>query len=350
MAFVAALEQCWPPFVLVAGLLLIGLIAGGDGLFAAAANRLERLPGSSLALFAACCLVIAVTTALLNLDTAAVFVTPVVIETAARRGTGQAPFLYGALFMANASSLYLPGSNLTNLLVLSSHGISGGAFFVKMLPAALAGSIVTAAGLAALHRGSLRRRPARAPSANHALRVGVGLASVVAAAVLVVTLRNAALPVFAIGVVAALLRLSQRRVSRAELRQRLGAPVLLALFGLAVALGTLTRATGFPGHAVASLSAPATAAVAALASVIVNNLPAAVLLSANHPAHPMALLVGLNIGPNLAVGGSLSAFLWWRAARGAGAHPSVLSCSRQGVVLAPLAIAAAVGLLAALGS
>lgn len=350
MAFVAALEQCWPPFLLVAGLLLIGLVAGRDGLFAAAASRLERLPGPPLALFAASCLLVAVTTALLNLDTAAVFLTPVLIEAARRRGTGEPPFLYGALFMVNASSLYLPGSNLTNLLVLSSRGVSGGTFFVKMLPAAIAATLLTAACLALIHRDALRHAASRTVDGLHDAHLGLGLAGTTAAAVLMVVLRDAALPVLAIGVLLALIRLAQGRVSRAELLEMLGARVLAGLFVLAVALGTVARATGFPGHAVAGLSAPATAALAAAATVIVNNLPATVLLSSHHLAHPTALLIGLNVGPNLALSGSLSALLWWRAARGVDAQPSALRFSRQGILLAPIAIAAAVAVSVAISA
>lgn len=346
----AALEQCWPPFLLVAGLLLIGLVAGRDGLFAAAASRLERLPGPPLALFAASCLLVAVTTALLNLDTAAVFLTPVLIEAARRRGTAEAPFLYGALFMVNASSLYLPGSNLTNLLVLSSHGVSGGAFFVKMLPAALAATLITAACLAVIHREGLRACAARAADGIHSPHIGVGLVATIAAAALMVVLKNAALPVLAIGLLVAVIRLSQGRVTARELLERLGAPVLVGLFVLAVVLGTIARTTGFPGHAVASLGAPATAALAAVATVVVNNLPAAVLLSSHHLAHPTALLIGLNLGPNLALSGSLSALLWWRAARGVGTRPSARAFSAQGIVLAPLAVAAAVALSLAIGA
>jgi arsenical pump membrane protein len=81
--------------------------------------------------------------------------------------------------------------------------------------------------------------------------------------------------------------------------------------------------------------------VAALASIAVNNLPAAVLLSAHGGVRPQALLFGLDLGPNLAVTGSLAVLLWWRAARASGLRPSALEYSRQGVMLAPLAIAAA---------
>jgi arsenical pump membrane protein len=59
------------------------------------------------------------------------------------------------------------------------------------------------------------------------------------------------------------------------------------------------------------------------------------------PAHPRSLLIGLDLGPNLFVTGSLSAFLWLRAARGVDARPSIRTYAWVGVVLAPLSIAAA---------
>ena len=50
----------------------------------------------------------------------------------------------------------------------------------------------------------------------------------------------------------------------------------------------------------------------------------------------VVMLIGLNLGPNVAVSGSLSAYLWFKAARSAGARPSALrftrcSCVRPGV-------------------
>ena len=76
-----------------------------------------------------------------------------------------------------------------------------------------------------------------------------------------------------------------------------------------------------------------------------NNLPAAVLLTPDPPLHGRALLLGLDIGPNLAVTGSLSALLWLRVARSLGATPSAKTYSRIGVVLAPLTLAAALAAL-----
>jgi arsenical pump membrane protein len=60
--------------------------------------------------------------------------------------------------------------------------------------------------------------------------------------------------------------------------------------------------------------------------------------------------VGLNVGPNLFVTGSLAWVLWLRVARRAGARPSVGTAAGLGAVAVPLAMVAALGLLAASGS
>jgi arsenical pump membrane protein len=354
----SALAQAWPPFVLVAGLLLIGLVTGRDGLFDAAAARLVRLPGPPFVLLLACFALIALVTALLNLDTSAVFLTPVLVKTARRRRVDVLPFLYGSVFMANASSLFLPGSNLTNLLVLSGEHVSGATFFTRMLAMALAAPLLTAAGLLAIHRrrlfvgggpnGSLTGGPADgqagmsggepASEPTRRLRLGLGFWGALLAAGLIVVLRNAAVPVLALGLVLVACRVRDGRLALAESISWLGVPALSSLFGLSVGLGTLARASSFPADLMHSAGGPLTAAVAALASVAINNLPAAVLLSSNAHPHVAALLLGLNVGPNLAVTGSLAVLLWWRAARAVGERPSVLEYSRQGLLLAPLAL------------
>src|SRR6059058_4345402 len=116
-AIIASAKQAWPPFVLVAGLLLIGAVAAAEGLFEALGARLARAPIGASALLLALLALVAIVTAVLNLDTAVVFLTPVLVHAARTRHLDERPFLYGSVFMANAASLVLPGSNLTNLLV-----------------------------------------------------------------------------------------------------------------------------------------------------------------------------------------------------------------------------------------
>jgi arsenical pump membrane protein len=153
-----------------------------------------------------------------------------------------------------------------------------------------------------------------------------------------------------VGVVAVAVLLAQRRERSHRVLEVLCLPVLAGLLGVAVALGTLGRAWSGPADLLAHLNSWRTAGLAALVSVLVNNLPAASLLAARVPHHPFSLLVGLNLGPNLFVTGSLAWVLWLRAARTAGAQTSVLHASRLGAVAVPISMATALGALALTGS
>jgi arsenical pump membrane protein len=344
MAARSAAAQDWPPFVLVAGLLLIGLVADEDGLFAAAGHRLARTAPSGIVLFGGAVVMIGVVTALLNLDTSVAFLTPVLIYTARSRGEGEAPLLYGCLLLSNAGSLFLPGSNLTNLIVLGHLHLSGGQFLDHMWAPALVALVVTAVVVAFFEHRSLRVRIDDATSADRPV-LGLGLVGVLAATVLVVFLHNPAIPVVAVGIAVVGVRVATRKADLRHVAEMLGVPVLVGLFGVAVALGTLGRVWSGPADLLAHLDRWGTAAVAAVSSVLVNNLPAASLLAARRPEHPFSLLIGLNLGPNLFVSGSLAWFLWLRAARSAGAQPSVARASRLGLVAVPLSMACALAVL-----
>ncbi|MGO8825575.1 MAG: SLC13 family permease [Acidimicrobiales bacterium] len=342
----AAAAQDWPPFVLVAGLLLVGLVADEDGLFAAGGSALARLSPNGLALYVGTVVLVVSVTTLLNLDTSVTFLTPVLVYAARSRGEGEAPLIYACLLLSNAGSLMLPGSNLTNLIVLGHLHLSGGAFFAHMAPAALAAAAVTALVVGAVHHRDLRTTIT--PAGGHERPVlGVGIVAVAAVTVLVVGLHSPAIPVAAVGIAAVVIR-SWRHdstTSPGAAVRILGLPVLVGLFGLAVALGTLGRTWSGPATLLSHLDAWGTAFTAALTSVLVNNLPAASLLAARQPPHPFELLVGLNIGPNMFVTGSLAWVLWLRSARAAGGRPDVRRASLLGLASAPLAIAAAVGVL-----
>jgi arsenical pump membrane protein len=340
----AAAAQDWSPFVLVTGLLLVGLVVDGDGIFAAAGHQLARVSRSGIVLFLGAVVMIAVVTAFLNLDTSVAFLTPVLIYTARSRGEGEAALLYGCLLLSNAGSLFLPGSNLTNLIVLGHFRISGGEFLAHMWAPALAALVVTAAVVGGVERRGLRVGT-QAPIPPDRPTVGLGLAAVVAVTVLVVVLPSPALPVALVGVAAAGTRLVAGRERPGHVLEMVGVPVLVALFGVAVALGTLGRVWSGPEQLLSHFDIWGTAVTGAVGSVVVNNLPAASLLAARAPRHPFALLIGLNLGPNLFATGSLAWVLWWRTARSVGARPSVAKACRLGVVAVPLSMVAALGLL-----
>jgi arsenical pump membrane protein len=345
----AAASQDWPPFVLVTGLLLVGLVADGDGLFAAVGQQLARTAKHGAVLFFGTSLVIGVVTALLNLDTSVAFLTPVLVYTAKSRNEDETPLLCAVLLLSNAGSLFLTGSNLTNLIVLNHYHLSGAAFLSRMWAPALVSFALTALVIAIVEHRAMRQRavPANRPER---FAFGLGFVAVVITTALVVSLRDPALPVLIVGVITVAIKLTRDRGQLHRVIELLSLPTLVGLFGIAVALGTLGRAWSGPATLMSHLNLWETAPFAAISAIVVNNLPAASLLAARVPPHPFSLLIGLNLGPNLFMTGSLSWLLWIRAARTAGAEPAIAKTSRIGLVAVPIAMAAALGVLVLTGS
>jgi arsenical pump membrane protein len=95
------------------------------------------------------------------------------------------------------------------------------------------------------------------------------------------------------------------------------------------------------GHGWAALLA--VAGIAAIAANLLNNLPATLTLlpvaAVDGPATALALLIGLNIGPNLTYIGSLANLLWRHALNGQA--PSARRFSALGAASVPLTLVAA---------
>ncbi len=344
----SAAQQNWPAFVLVTGLLLIGLAANDDHLFSAAGHRLARAAPDGRALFAGLAALIVVVTAVLNLDTSVAFITPVVVYTAHRRRDDGVVLLGACVLLSNAGSLLLPGSNLTNLIVFGHSHPSGSSFAATMALPWVVAATLTAAVIAVRGRREIAR-PGTKDGEAEPFVLGVGVVSIGMAVLLVVLLSSPALAVLAVGLAATAFKLAARRFELSDVREVLGLPVLVGLFGLAVGLGTAGRVWSLPSTVLEHLGPLATAAVAATSAVVLDNLPAASLLAARVPPHPYSLLIGLNIGPNLFATGSLAWVLWIRAARVAGVRAPVKRTTLTGLIAAPIAIAGAVVALELVG-
>ncbi len=341
-----AAGQTWPPFVLVTGLLMIGVAAHRDGLFDALGSLAGRVRAHPAVRLVALLMLVATVTAVLNLDTSVAFLTPVLIVAARNGSVDEEPFLYGTLLMSNAASLLLPGSNLTNLLVLAHQHISGAAFAARMLPAWIAAVAVTAGFSVFVHRHLLHRARPHPDPRRVSVPITWSSLAVAVAVVFMLVLRSPAVPVLLLGAALATRALHRHRMSAAEIGQAVQPATLVGVFCFAVALGTVARSWGGPSDLMVRANGAETAAIGAVTAVLINNLPAAVLLGPRGPAHPRALLLGLNIGPNLAVTGSLSALIWYRAATTIGARPSAARLSRLGMLVVPVSMAVA---LVALG-
>jgi arsenical pump membrane protein len=268
-------------------------------------------------------LVAAGTTAVLSLDATIVLLTPIVFATAARLRASPRPHVYACSHLANTASLVLPVSNLTNLLAFSASGVSFTRFAELMVLPWLAALAIEWLVLARAFANDLRttseavdETATRPPLPAFALTVvgltlgGFAVSSAVGIA-----------PVWfaTAGAVALTVR---ERPAPGEL-VRAAEPTFLVFV---LALGVIVAAAGSHGlsSVVDSLvphgtDLPALLGVAAVSAVLanlVNNLPATLILvpvvAAGAPGGLLAMLIGVNVGPNLTYVGSLATLLWRR--------------------------------------
>ena len=112
----------------------------------------------------------------------------------------------------------------------------------------------------------------------------------------------------------------------------------------------LQHAVGTGGSGFADLLR--VAGVGAVASNVVNNLPAYLAVEPEVAATPqrlLALLVGTNAGPLLTLWGSLATLLWRERCRAREVHVSWRRFGLEGLFLVPLVVVAAVAALTVTG-
>ena len=325
-----AIRAIGPTVGFLAALLVLADGCRREGLFDALGAVLARRSGADrrrlLALvFAAASAV----TIALGLDATVVLLTPVVLLSAARLRLPARSPAYACVHLANSASLLLPVSNLTNLLAFRASGVSFARFGLLMLaPTALA----VAVEWVVLARWSPRDRdsPGAAPATAAEEPPGSSrFAIAVLAATLVAFVASSAIAVAPVWIAvggAVLISLPALRAPAATARE-LGLAVQPGFLVFVLALSVIVAGAGAHGLATAvrevlpsGSSLPSlllTAAVAAVLANLVNNLPATLLLipvAAAHGVGPvLAVLVGVNVGPNLTEVGSLATLLWRRA-------------------------------------
>ena len=159
----AALEigdRVWPILLFVVAVTIVAELAAQAGVFDAAAARLARLSrGRVIVLWLAVVAFAAVVTAFLSLDTTAVLLTPVVVAVARSNGMSPTPFAFATVWLANTASLFLPVSNLTNLLAAHRLGDLDALGFLGLLgPSAIIATLITVLLLWLTNRRELRGR------------------------------------------------------------------------------------------------------------------------------------------------------------------------------------------------
>jgi arsenical pump membrane protein len=321
----SAVSDLGPTIAFLAALLVLADGCREAGLFealgAAMATGSRGRPRRLLAMVFA---VAAGTTAVLSLDATVVLLTPVVFATASRLRVPARPHVYACSHLANSASLLLPISNLTNLLAFEASGLSFTRFAALMalpwlvalglewlvLSRAFARDLRPGRGAASARSGERAVLPRFAIGVVAATLVGFALSSLAGIA-----------PVWVAAAGALALVIRERRPPLAILRA-VEPAFLVFVLGLAIVVraagdhGLQSAVDGLVPHGDGLLALVGVAAIAAVVANLLNNLPATLIVlpvaAAGGAGPVLAMLIGVNVGPNLTYVGSLATLLWRR--------------------------------------
>jgi arsenical pump membrane protein len=349
-------ERLLPVVAFLGAVLVLAKMCDDEGLFEAAGAAMARGRVGSRRLLRQVFVVAAVITAALSLDATVVLLTPVVLTTVRRLRAPVRPHAYATAHLANAASLLLPVSNLTNLLAFDAAKLSFVKFSVVMTLPWLAAVGTVYVVFRIFFRRDLDVPPepqedeSAPPTPVFALVVvALTLVGFVVAEAVGVAPAWAAL---AGALVLAVRNFAGRRTSAVAVLGAVNVPFLVFVLGLGVVVqavmrnGVAERMGALMPSGSGLLALLGYAALAAVLANIANNLPATLVLvplvAAAGPAAVLAVLIGVNIGPNLTYVGSLSNLLWRSVLRRYDVPASVGEYTRLGLFTVPTSLVAAV--------
>jgi arsenical pump membrane protein len=350
-------------YLFLIGMMLLSEIARREGLFEwVAAFAVDHADRSPKRLFLLIYGVGTVVTAFLSNDAAAVVLTPAVYAAAKKAKVDPLPYLFICAFIANAASFVLPISNPANLVLYGDHTPPLGRWLASFALPSLLSVLATYGAL----RWSQRRALADAcdsdvdqskmSSGGWTALVGLVLTALVLLVVSALDVQLGA-PTCIMGVLTTAVVLVRKRAPPWAVLKGLSwavLPLVAGLFvmvealtrsGLTKALASALRAGGsWSADGVASISS----VVLALVSNLMNNLPAGLIAStaiaqAHAPQKVVdALVIGVDLGPNLSITGSLATILWLTAIRREGEEVSFFKFLKVGAVVMPPALILAI--------
>jgi arsenical pump membrane protein len=352
----AEVNRLLPVVGFLAAILVLARLCDDEGLFRAAGVAMARFSaGNPKHLLSMVFVVASATTAILSLDATVVLLTPVVLATARTLAVPARPHAYATAHLANSASLLLPVSNLTNLLAFTAAGLSFLHFAAVMTLPWLAAIAVEFVLLRWLFKRDLSIEPKHFDASE---RVDVPVFVLVVLGLTLVGFAVTSLlgysPAWAALVGATVLGV--RALARRDTTvTRIAASVDAPFLAFVLCLGVVVDAVMLHGPDAAMRDVLPTgntlsallgiAAIAAVLAGVVNNLPAVLvmlpLVAASGPAAVLAVLIGVNIGPNLTYVGSLANMLWRGVVRRE-MPAGFVEFSRIGLCTVPLTLLASV--------
>jgi arsenical pump membrane protein len=346
-------------YFFLVGMMLLAEVARKEGLFDwLAAQAVRYSHGSAKRLFLIVYIVGTIVTVLLSNDATAVVLTPAVYAATRAAKVEPLPYLFVCAFIANAASFVLPISNPANLVVFGKQMPPLMEWLRTFALPSVAAIVATYLALRLTQRRALDAPVARIEMIAPLTRAGKLAASGILMTAIVLLAasamdRDLGLPTFMAGAIVTVLVLAIGRQSPLPVLRDISWSVLPLVAGLFILVEGLNRTGVLPALAgvlkQASIAAPQLTSwvagiVVAIASNLLNNLPMGLIAAttsqaAQVPTHVTgAVLIGVDLGPNLSVTGSLATILWLIVLRREGEHVSAMRFLKLGLIVMPPAL------------
>ena len=343
-------------YLFLFGMMVLAELARDEGVFDWIADVAMRHAGGSPArLFLLIYLTGTVVTALLSNDATAVVLTPAVLATVRRAQVSPKPYLFICAFIANAASFLLPISNPANIVIYGRQLPPLGVWVRIFLAPSLVAIVATYFLLGFLSRRSLQQRyQVQSIPVELSSRGRLAIAGLVLSAIALIA-RSAygadlGMPTALAGVATVLFVALKDRAVPMKVARDVTWSVLFLVAGLFVIVEALSQAGLLQiGEAAIAWLVPKSQAVAGLSSAfgvaavsnLMNNLPVALASGAalqhlGNVGLSHAVLLGVDLGPNLSVTGSLATILWLIALRREKVDITAMEFLKVGIVLMPV--------------
>ncbi|MGO9132752.1 MAG: arsenic transporter [Methylovirgula sp.] len=350
-------------YLFLFGMMLLAEVARQEGLFDwLAAHAARSAKGSAVRLFLLIYGVGILVTTFLSNDATAVVLTPAVAASMKAANVEKPlPYLLICALIANAASFVLPISNPANLVIYGSHMPP----LLQWLPRYALASVLSI-GMTYLvlrwtQRKALRQKTAevvdvpKLSASGKTAALGIAMTSIVLLTASALDLQLGLPTAIAGALTAAVVLIREAKAPWSIVRDISWGvlPLVAGLFVLVEALdhtgviAAVSQALREASARSAQSSAWGAGIAVALLGNLVNNLPAGLIAgTAVQAAHApdqvtRAILIGVDLGPNLSITGSLATILWLDALKRDGQHVSGATFLKYGLLVMPPALIAA---------
>jgi len=357
-ALVKAVDVC----LFLIGMMLLSELAREHGVFDWLSSiAIHRSNGSCARLFVLVYVIGTIVTIFMSNDATAVVLTPAILTAVRKAKVPPLPYLFVCAFIANAASFVLPISNPANLVVF--HGAMPP--LAKWMLAFGIPSMLSIATTFFVLRWIFQDE-LRAKVENHVEEYTLNSSGklVVASVGLVVAVllwasyfgKDLGLPTFLAALAITAVVCTKEKSNPLTLAREISWETLALVGGLFVMVDAMASigAMEYTKHWLAraeslgvAVGQLATGFLVGVGNNFVNNLPLGLIaggtVQAAHvsPSIAEAVLIGVDLGPNLSITGSLATILWLIALRREKLDVSFWDFFRVGVIAMPLALLAA---------